>query len=277
LKEDDMTTHDNKGYALITGASSGIGAVYADRLARRGYDLILVARREDRLRELAGRIKAETGRAVETVAADLGERASLAKVEAILRDDARISMLVNNAGVASLLPLLSADVDEMSDMIALNVDALTRLSYAAAPAFVRRGGGAIINIASVVAVAPESLNGVYGASKAYVLAFSRSLKKELADQGVRVQAVLPGATATDIWSLAGRKLEDMPKEILMSTEDMVDAALAGLDMGEFATIPALPDEADWQAFEQARETLMPNLSQARPAARYRAAAGGSVR
>ncbi|HEY0296954.1 MAG TPA: SDR family oxidoreductase [Bordetella sp.] len=259
----------SKGYALITGASSGIGAIYADRLARRGYDLILVARREDRLRELAGRITAGTGRAVETVAADLGERASLAKVEAILRDDARITLLVNNAGTASIQPLLAAEVDEMSDMIALNVDALTRLSYAAAPGFVRRGSGTLINIASVVAIAPEVLNGVYGASKAYVLAFSRSLRSELADKGVRVQVVLPGATATDIWANAGRRLEDMPKEILMSTDQMVDAALAGLDLGEFATIPALPELADWDKFEQARQVLMPNLSLAEPAARYR--------
>lgn len=261
----------NKGYALITGASSGIGAVYADRLARRGYNLILVARREDRLRELAGRIAAQTGRSVETAAADLGARASLAKVEAILREDARITMLVNNAGVASILPALAADVDEMSRMIALNVDALTRLSYAAAPGFAQRGAGTIINVASVVAVAPEMLNGVYGASKAYVLAFSQSLRGELADKGVRVQAVLPGATATDIWSNAGRKLEDMPKEILMSTDAMVDAALAGLDQGEFVTIPSLPEAADWDRFEQARQALMPNLSRAEPAARYRAA------
>ena len=263
---------DSKGYALITGASSGIGAIYADRLARRGYDLILVARREDRLRELADRIKSETGRAVETVAADLGERAALAGIEAILRSDARITMLVNNAGSASLLPALAADVDEMSGMIALNVDALTRLSYAAAPGFAARGDGTIVNIASVVAVAPEMLNGVYGASKAYVLAFSRSLRSELADKGVRVQVVLPGATATEIWAKAGRDLEDMPKEILMPGDAMVDAALAGLDQGEFATIPSLPDAADWSRFEQAREALMPNLSRSEPAARYRASA-----
>lgn len=270
LQQNDK--QDNKGYALITGASSGIGAVYADRLARRGYDLILVARREDRLRALADRIAAETGRSVETIAADLGERASLAKVEAVLRGDARITMLVNNAGTASILPALAADVDEMSGMIAINVEALTRLSYAAAPGFAERGGGTIVNIASVVAIAPEMLNGVYGASKAYVLALSRSLHGELADKGVRVQVVLPGATATDIWANAGRRLEDMPEEILMSTDAMVDAALAGLDQGEFATIPSLPEAADWDRFEQARQALMPNLSRAEPAARYRAAA-----
>lgn len=262
----------NKGYALITGASAGIGAVYADRLARRGYDLILVARRADRLQELAARIAAETGREVETVVADLGDRASLASVETMLRSDARITMLVNNAGAASLLPALAADVDEMSGLIALNVDALTRLSYAVAPGFVARGNGTIVNIASVVAIAPEMLNGVYGASKAYVLAFSRSLHSELVDKGVRVQVVLPGATATDIWPNAGKKLEDLPKEIVMNTDAMVDAALAGLDQGEFATIPALPETADWTRFEEARQALMPNLSRAEPAARYRTAA-----
>jgi uncharacterized protein len=212
----------------------------------------------------------ETGRKVETVAADLGDRASLARIEDLLRSDARITMLVNNAGTASLLPALAAKVDEMSDMIALNVDALTRLSYAAAPGFVARGSGAIVNIASVVAIAPEMLNGVYGASKAYVLAFSRSLRNELADKGVRVQVVLPGATATEIWAKAGQNLDDMPKEIVMSGDAMVDAALAGLDQGEFATIPSLPDAADWDSFERARQALMPNLSRSEPAARYRA-------
>jgi len=156
----------------------------------------------------------------------------------------------------------------MEEMIQLNVSALTRLIYAAAPGFVARGGGTIINIASVVGIAPESLNGVYGASKAYVIALSQSLHKELAGKNVRIQAVLPGATATDIWAKAGRPVEHLPGEIVMSTGDMVDAALAGLDQGELVTIPALPDAADWQAYEAARQKLMPNLSRKTPAARY---------
>jgi short-subunit dehydrogenase len=188
-----------KGFALITGASSGIGAIYADRLAKRGYDLFLVARRFNRLRRLADKIAGETGRKVEVIAADLVKRKDLAKVEAVLRTDKRITTLVNDAGVASTTPLLQADVDKMSELIALNVDALTRLTFAAAPGFVERGGGTIINIASAVALAPWIFNGVYGASKAFVVAFSRSLKRELAEKGVRVQVVLPGVTATDLW------------------------------------------------------------------------------
>ena len=258
----------NKGLAVITGASSGIGAVYADRLARRGHDLLLIARRKERLEQLAAEITGRTGRKVEVLAADLGAPADLARVERVLRDDARITVVVNNAGVGAVVPLLNAEVDEMSRMIALNVDALMRLTYAVVPAFVRRGLGTIINIASIVAVAPELLNGVYGGTKAFVLAFSQSLRKELADKGVRVQVVLPGATATDLWSIAGRPVEQLPKEIVMSVDDLVDAALAGLDQGEFVTLPALPQVEQWDAYEGARQALMPNLSRATPADRY---------
>jgi len=258
----------NKGVAVITGASSGIGAVYADRLARRGHDLLLIARRHDRLQQLAAEIAGRTGRKVEVLAADLGAPADLARVERVLRDDPRITVLVNNAGVAAVTPLLNANVDDMSRMIALNVDALMRLTYAVVPAFVRRGLGTIINIASIVAVAPELLNGVYGGSKAFVLAFSQSLRKELAEKGVRVQVVLPGATATDLWSNAGRPVEQLPREIVMSVDDLVDAALAGLDQGEFVTLPALPQVEQWDAYEGARQALMPNLSRATPADRY---------
>jgi uncharacterized protein len=258
----------NQGVAVITGASSGIGAVYADRLARRGHDLLLIARREERLRQLAAEISGRTGRKAEVLVADLGDRADLARVEKVLKDDARITLLVNNAGVASVASILNANVDEMSRMVALNVDAPMRLAHAVAPAFVRRGSGTIINIASIVAVAPELLNGVYGGSKAFVLAFSQSLRKELADRGVRVQVVLPGATATDLWSNAGRPVEQLPREIVMSVDDLVDASLAGLDQGEFVTIPALPRVEHWNAYEGARQALVPNLSRAKPADRY---------
>lgn len=261
----------SKGTALVTGASAGIGAIYADRLAARGYDLILVARSRDRLAGLAKRLTDTHRRGVETVAADL-KGSDLAKIEDILRTDRSITLLVNNAGVGATTPLLESDVDKMDEMISLNVRALTRLTYAAVPGFVERGGGAIINMASIVAIAPEILNGVYGGTKAFVIAFTLSLHKELAEKKVRVQAVAPGATATDFWELAGVPVSHLPAEIVMDAHEMVDAALAGFDQGELITIPSLPDTADWQAYEAARQKLIPSLSLKRPAARYRAVA-----
>jgi uncharacterized protein len=265
-----MVSHINQGTALVTGASTGIGAVYADRLARRGYDLVLVARNRKRLDAFASHLTDSTRRSVEVIAADLNDKKDLLAVETKLRTDASITMLVNNAGVASVTPLLNSDVDQMEAMIALNVNALMRLTYAAVPGFVARGAGAIINIASVVAVAPEQLNGVYAATKSFVLAFSQSLQHEISAKGIRVQAVLPGATRTPLWGLAGVDVDAWPKDFAMEATDMVDAALAGFDLGEFATVPALPDAADWNAFESARLALGPNLSRSEPARRYSA-------
>lgn len=262
---------EHKGTALVTGASSGIGAIYAHRLAKQGYNLILVARNGERLKALASRLTDETGRTVETLSADLGKKDDLAKVEKVLKEDQSITMLVNNAGFGGTAPLLASDVDKMQEMIELNVTALTRLTYVAVPGLVARGGGTIINIASIVAIAPEVLNGVYGGSKAFVLAFSQSLKHELADKNIRVQVVLPGATATEFWGIAGTPVEHLPGEIVMSAENMVDASLAGLAEGEFATIPALEDAGLLAGYEQARQALMPNLSRSAPAARYKIA------
>jgi uncharacterized protein len=264
-----MTTQASQGAALITGASTGIGALYADRLARRGYDLVLVARNREALDALARKITDDTHRSVEVIAADLNNATDLARVEATLRTNASVTLLLNNAGVGATTPLLGSDVDKMQAMIGLNITALTRLAYAAAPGFVARGRGAIINIASVVALAPDLLNGVYGATKAFVLAFSQSLQHELADKNVRVQVVLPGAIATPFWGLAGLPFENLPEQMVMSAEDLVDAALAGFDLGEFATLPSLPDAAQWTAFDAARVALRPSLSLKVPAQRYR--------
>jgi short-subunit dehydrogenase len=259
------------GTAVVTGASSGIGAVYAQRLADRGYDLILVARNRDRLNALATKISSATGRAVEVLAADLANPADLAAVEAKLREDATISLLVNNAGVGTHTPLLDSKIEAMNKMIDLNVTAPTRLTYAAVPGFVARGKGAVINIASIVAIAPEILNGVYGGSKAYLVAFSQSLKHEVGDK-VQVQAVLPGATATEFWEAGGMSVDMLPKEIVMSAEDLVDAALVGFDRGELITIPPLHAVEHWEAYEAARQAMAPQLSHATPAERYLATA-----
>lgn len=176
-------------------------------------------------------------------------------------------MLVNNAGIGSITPLLNTEVDK-TEMIALNITALTRLTYAASPAFVARSAGTIINIASVVGISPETLNGVYGATKAYVIAFSLSLQHELADKGIRLQAELPGVTATDLWEIAGLPWQKLPASIVMSTENMVDAALVGLDQGELVTIPGLHDGDEWTHFEAARRALSQRFGNSTPAPRY---------
>ncbi|PWT79929.1 MAG: SDR family oxidoreductase [Acidobacteria bacterium] len=259
---------NTKGTAVITGASSGIGAVCADRLAKRGHDLILVARNRERLGTLAARLTKETGRSVRVLAADLTDGTDLARVEEVLHSGASIAALVNNAGIGAPTRLLDADSDRLERIIDLNVTALVRLTRAALPSFLQRGGGAIVNVASVVGIVPELLNGVYGGTKAFVIAFSRSLHKEFAEKNIRVQVVLPGATATDFWETAGTPLETVPAEVVMRTDEMVDAALAGFDQGEVFTIPSLPDSADWEAYESARQNLIPKLSLNSPARRY---------
>jgi hypothetical protein len=258
----------NQSFALVTGASSGIGALYAERLARRGFGLILVARNEERLRAVAQRIGQIAPVPVEILPADLARPEDLRAVEKVLRTDPRISMLVNNAGIGAASKLLESDVDKMEAMIDVNVTALTRLTYAIVPRFVERGAGTVVNISSIVAISPETLNGVYGGTKAFVLAFTQSLQHEVADKGVRIQAVLPGATATDFWDVAGLPVQYLPKEIVMRAEDLVDAALAGLDQGEVVTIPALPDADEWTAYDAARRSMSTRLSATKPAARY---------
>jgi len=261
-----------KGTAVITGASSGIGAVYASRLAERGYDLILIARSADKLTAVADQIRSKTGRNIEVFPADLTDELDVARVETLLKADHSITLLVNNAGLGGTGTLLQSDVDAMSSMIALNVTALTRLTYAIVPKFVARGVGTLINIGSIVAITPETLNGVYGGTKAFALAFSQNLHKELENTDVHVQVVLPGATATDFWAISGRPVELLPQEIVMSSEDLVDSALIGFDRGEFVTIPSLQDADLFNAYESARQAMIGHLSNARPAQRYRVTA-----
>jgi uncharacterized protein len=226
-----------KGTAVITGASSGIGAIYADQLASRGYDLILVARNRERLSAVAKRVSEDTGRSVEIIVANLGDRANLAEVEQILRTDASITLLVNNAGVGVPTPFLAADIDKIDQMIELNVTALVRLTYAVMPAFLERAKGAVINISSALGMAPELLNGVYGGTKAFVLAFGLSLHKEFSGRGIRVQTVVPGATATDFWDLSATPLNGLPAGVVMNADDMVEAAIAGFELGEILPSP----------------------------------------
>lgn len=266
------TSMPSLGTAVVTGASSGIGAVYADRLARRGYDLVLVARDAARLTALADRLARETGVHTEVLQADLTNPADRARVEQRLQSDASITLLLNNAGMAVSGTFLESDINAVERMIALNVVAPTRLAAAVAKGFAARKAGTLINIASVLALVPEMFSGTYSGTKAYVLNLSKSLQAELGRHGVRVQAVLPGATRTEIWDRAGTPIAHLPQEMLMDVDTMVDAALAGLDQGEEVTIPSLEAVHEWTALEDARRALGPFLSLRDPARRYLAAA-----
>lgn len=263
-----MMTRSPQGTALITGASSGIGAHYAEQLAQRGYDLILVARDRQRLDALAQRLTDATRQSVQVLPADLADPVALAQVERTLREDASLTLLVNNAGMGTHTPLLQSDPAQMTRMIALNVTALTQLTYAAVPAFVARGRGAIINVSSIVSLAPELLNGVYGGSKAYVTAFTQALQRELVGTGVRAQTVLPGATATDFWERGGLPLDHLDPNIVMRPTDLVAAALSDFEREVAISIPSLHDLSLWQTYEASRLAMADQLSSRQLAPRY---------
>lgn len=263
-----MARTAQQGTAIVTGASSGIGATYAERLAARGYDLLLVARDVERLNALADRLSAEHGVKAEVLAADLARDADLRRVESRLRSDEAITLLVNNAGIGPKGPLLADDIDYLDQMIAINVTAANRLAVAAAQTFVTRGSGGIINIASAVAIVPEFFNGAYSGTKSFVLGLTLSLASELKDKGVKLQAVLPGFTRTEIFDRVGGSFDNLPQDRIMEVNDLVDAALAGFDLGELVTVPSAEDESLVHGFQNARMALGGQASRDRPASRY---------
>ena len=267
-----MTTSSNgsarKGTAVVTGASSGIGAVYADRLAKRGYDLILVARRADKLKALADRLRRETGVAVEAVTADLTSTADLNRVESLVSSNPNITLLVNNAGTATLGASTGATAAAQDTMIALNITALTRLTLAVFPKFLERNNGAIVNVSSVLSLHTLPVSGIYSGTKGYVLSFTRGLQQEVGDRNVKIQLVLPAATRTEIWDVGGFSLDNLDPATVMSAEDLVDAALAGLDRGEDITLPSVEDKSLWDKYDGARLTLFQASQNGKAASRY---------
>ncbi|WLI09004.1 MULTISPECIES: SDR family NAD(P)-dependent oxidoreductase [Pseudomonas] len=255
---------------LITGASTGIGAVYAQRFAQRGHDLVLVARDQARLQTLASQLRSEYAVAVDVLQADLTQLSDLNHVEARLRDDASIGILINNAGAAQSGTFIEQSTDSVAHLVALNTTALVRLASAIAPRLAKAGNGAIINIGSVVGLAPEFGMTVYGATKAFVLFLSQGLSLELSPQGVYVQAVLPAATRTEIWDRAGIDINTLSE--VMEVGDLVDAALVGFDRREAVTIPPLHEAERWDALQGARQGLLSQIRQSAVAQRYQAQA-----
>ncbi|PTU02220.1 SDR family oxidoreductase, partial [Pseudomonas sp. HMWF031] len=233
---------------------------------QRGHDLVVVARDQARLDALAVRLRSEHGVAVEVIPADLTQLSDLATVEARLRDDARIGILVNNAGAALSGNFIDQSTDSVAQLVALNTTALVRLASAIAPRLAKAGDGAIINIGSVVGLAPEFGMSVYGATKAFVLFLSQGLSLELSHQGVYVQAVLPAATRTEIWDRSGVDINTLNE--IMEVDDLVDAALVGFDRREPVTIPPLQEAERWDDLQIARLGLLQQIRQSAVAQRY---------
>jgi short-subunit dehydrogenase len=224
------------------------------------------------LDQVATELRNETGREITVLPADLASGDGLGAVENVLASNTNITLFVNNAGSTMKGGILENDAAAFTSLIALNVTAVTVLASAAAKAFKARGNGKIVNVSSSLALAPDLFNGgegTYSATKAFLFHLSQSLNAQLADSGVHVQAVLPGATRTEIWSKAAIPVEALPKEMVMEAGDLVDAALKGLDRGETVTIPSLAEEALWSNYEEARIALLPNISADRPSPRYR--------
>lgn len=268
-------THSNlkkPGTAIVTGASSGIGKVYAERLAARGYDLVLVARRQDRLQHIAGDLQQQFPVSARALAADLTTAEGVSAVTQLLSEDPSISLLVNNAGFSALKPLTQTPDATIESMIALNITALTALSKAALAAFKGRNAGTIVNIGSGAGFSPYPGIPVYGSTKAYVFLFTQSLQHEAEGTSVRVQLVLPGAVISEGWEVAGgADLEPLPEAIVMTTEDCVDAALSGLEQGETITAPSLHDTSLLSDYVALSGGLLQAMFDGKPAERYKLA------
>jgi uncharacterized protein len=263
-----MSSSNIKPIAVVSGASSGIGAVYADRFAKRGYDLILVARRADRLEALAQKISRAYPVRAEVMTADLANEPDLVRVEQMLATNPAVRVLVNNAGLMKRRPIAKSPLQDSLSQIALNITSLTRLTHAVLPAFILRNDGVIINISSVLAIHAMPVSSVYSGTKAFVLNFSRGLQNELAETGVKVQVVLPSPIATDIWDDSGLSLSVLNPDTVMSAETLVDAALAGLDKGESITWPSVADFSLCEQYDAARSKLFAATQAGKPAPRY---------
>ena len=266
---------DSRPRALVTGASSGIGAAFAERLANDGYDLIIVARRRDRLDDLAVKIQQRHSVKVEALIADLTKPAALRTVEKRIADESALEMLVNNAGFGGYMPFVELDPDKAEELINLKVLAVTRLTRAALPGMLAHGRGAIINVSSRLAFSAPLGSGqlpkraVYAGANAYINAFSQLVQSELAGTGVQVQTLCPGVVATEFHSHVGADTSRFPAAIVMQAEDIVDASLKGLKLGEAICIPAMEDTGLLDQIQESQKRFFETTRSGTPAARYK--------
>lgn len=261
--------------ALVTGASSGIGAAFAERLARDGHDLTIVARRGDRLAALAGQLQERYNVQVEAFAADLSDSQSVRSLETRISAGAPLELLVNNAGFGLYKPLVEIDPDEAEKLINLQVLAVTRLTRAALPGMIARRRGSIINVASNLAFSASmgssqmAARATYVGTKAYIITFTRLLESELEGTGVRAQALCPGIVRTEFNELAGIDASRLAAALVMEPEAVVQASLAGLKLGEVICMPGLEDPALLTQLQADERRLFELARSGRLAERYR--------
>ena len=242
--------------ALVTGASSGIGAEFAKHMARDGYDLILVARRRERLEELARQLQTDHSIAAEVLVADLTQPSDLRLVEQRLAEDSALEMLVNNAGFGGYMPFIDLDPDRAEELIRLHVLAVTRLTHAALSGMVPRSHGTIINVSSLLAFSqtlpspPLPKRATYAATKAYIHAFTQILHSELQGTGVQVQVLCPALVWTEFHAKVNLDTSFIAPDMRLNPEEVVNASLKGLELGEVVCIPALNDPAILTEFEE---------------------------
>jgi hypothetical protein len=228
--------------AIVTGASTGLGAAYAEELAQRGCSLVLVARSAERLQALGERLQKQYGVGAVAQPADLTKRGDQKKIEELLSTDTAVDLLVNNAGFGTLGRFTNLDLGREMEEIELNVVAMVRLAHAAARAMTARGRGAIINVASLAAFSPAPYNATYGATKAYIKSFTESLSEELRGTGVRTQVLCPGFTHTEFQERAGLDTTRIPELAWMTAEAVVGRSLDALDRG---TVVCVPGASNW--------------------------------
>lgn len=263
-----MESKKNLGTAVVTGASSGIGAGLADQLASQGYNLKLVARRADRLETLAEQLSSKYSVTVTNIVADLGSAADLKKVADDISSDSEITMLINNAGTSTLGSTIETPVDKQLEMINVNITSLTLLSNAVLPGFKARNKGVLINIASVLGFYATAFSAVYSGTMAFVVNYSRGLQEEYKDTAVKIQIVLPAATDTEIWEVGGIPVSALPVETVMTVEDCVNAIIAGLEFAEDFILPSVDDEALIKLYDDTRIKLFQASQTGKPASRY---------
>ena len=223
--------------AVVTGASAGIGWEMARQLAVRGYDLLAVARREDRLAKLAREISNESGRKVQCMPLDLTVPEDRNKLVSALNTSAeKLSLVVNNAGFGFVGPTVQMPSERIAGMIELNITALTELSHEAAKIMMKKRAGALINVGSTASFQPVPYMTVYSATKAYVLSFTEALAEELAEYGIRVMALCPGYTKTEFQAVAGVKLDGVPLRSVMSAEECVRIGLEDFEKGKRVSV-----------------------------------------